>query len=327
MRGAAVALALAGCAAPPVATPGDARPIACARETTAGASATQLGVAATSIGASVVWAGGGPVMRLDLDEDGAALAAPSVAWPGTFDAAIATSIAGRVVVGAIAGETTTLVEAPFGFGAYHELALVGGIVGAPPVVAAGDQLLAPNVWYGGLLVTSLDATWSPHTAQLGVATSAATELAATAVGDEAVIVWPAGDACFVERVLGIATGSGWSEPGACRSPRLASLDGGLALAFERDDGVYLTFADAPAGLHPAQAALVAPGARAPRIVTSGGAYWLSYVDADGNVVVQLGSATLSLAPATTHELAVFGGAPRELAMDASELTVTALCAE
>jgi hypothetical protein len=324
MRCTAVSLLLAGCAASPVATPG---PVACASATIAGASAPQLGVAATSTGASVVWAGGGPVMRLDLDDDGAALAAPQIAWPGTFDAAIATSVAGRVVVGAVAGETTMLLEAPFGFGAYHELALLGGIVGTSPVVVAGDQLLAPNLWYGGLLVTSLDATWSPHTAQLGVSTSSSTELAATAAGDEAVIAWPAGDACFVERVQGIATGTGSSENGACRAPRLASIDGGVALAFERPDGVYLAVAGTAADLHPAQAALVAAGAHAPRIVASGGQYWLSYLDAGGNVVVQLGDQTLALGTATAHELAVFGGAPRELAIDANGLTVTALCAE
>jgi hypothetical protein len=323
MRGSAVSVLLAGCAAAPVATPG---PVACAAATTAGPNALQLGVAATSTGASVVWAGGGPVMRLDLDSKGAALAAPQIAWPGTFDAAIATAVAGRVVVGAVAGETTMLLEAPFGVGAYHEVALLGGIVGTSPVVVAGNQLLAPNLWYGGLLVTSLDATWSPHTAQLGVATASSTELAAIAAGDEAMIAWPAGDACFVERVQSIATGTGSSEVGACRAPRLASIDGGVALAFERPDGVYLAVADTTE-LHPAQAVLVAAGAQAPRIVASGGQYWLSYIDAGGNVVVQLGDHTLALGAAIAHELAVFGGAPRELAIDASGLSVTALCAE
>lgn len=333
MRHAPVALLFAGCATQPlVGVPTAAEPAACARTVVPGVAASALAVAPTPSGATIVWAEPGGVMRLEVSRDGVPAGAPQMTAPGAFDRAVAATIGERVVVGAAGGDTTQVFGAAFGIAPYRELALIGGLAGDSPVVTAGGVRLAPSVWYGGLLVAAFDESWIAHTAQLAVLTPASTELAATTAGDEAVIAWPAGDGCYVERVHDAANGTWWQESGACRAPHLASAGGGVALAFERADGVYLAVAASPAELHPASAQLVAAGAHAPRVIAFGGTYWLAYVDADGTAaagfVDESGALHVTaLEPASALELAVIGGAPRTLAVDAAGLTVTALCAE
>jgi hypothetical protein len=317
------ALALAGCATEPlVGVPSAAQPVACAQTRVDGVAASALAIA----GDTVVWATGDGVMQADLT------GATQMIAPGAYDRVVAATVGDRVVVGASAGDVTMVYGSALGIAPYRELALIGGIAGASPVVTAGGARLAPSVWYGGLLVAEFDDSWIAHTAELAVLTPASTEVAATSVGNEATIVWPAGDACYVERAFDAANGAGWNEPGACRAPHVASVGGGVALVFEQDDGVHLALAATPDALHPSAAPLVAPGARSPRLIAQGGMYWLAYVDANGTAVAGFVDGdgavqTIALAPASALELAVISGTPRVLALDSSGLALTALCAE
>jgi len=267
---------------------------------------------------TVVWVAPEGVTSVNLPDG-----MPQLIAPGSFDAATAVKVDTTVVVGATANDNTRVIEAPLGIAPYHELALLGGVTGASPMVAAGGVKLAPAVWYGGLLLWSFDDQWQPHTAQASVPSPASTEIAAVTVGDEAVIAWSAGDACYIARASDASTVTSWQEAGACSSPKLASVGGTVALSFERADGVYVTN-----DLHPAHAQLVAPGAHAPRLAAASGEYYLAYLDAgmatagrfDGEVVN-----ALPLAPAKALELAVIDGAPQALAIDDGGLT--ALCVE
>jgi hypothetical protein len=313
LRRSAVALLLAGCAQ---AAPRE--PSACTSRTVPGVTAGALSVADTPVGATAVWVAPEGVTSVNLPDG-----APELVAPGSYDSATAVTVGTTVVVGASAGDDTRMLEAPFGIAPYHELALLGGVTGASPMVTAGGVKLAPAVWYGGLLLWSFDDQWAPHTAEAAVPSPASTEIAATTVGDEAVIAWSAGGACYIARAHDAATATWWQESGACSSPKLASVGGSVALAFERDGGVYVT-----TELHPARAQLVAPGAHAPRLVAANGEYYLAYLAAgmanagrfDGEVV----NAT-PLAPATALELAVIDGAPQALAIDDAGLT--SLCVE
>jgi hypothetical protein len=295
--------------------------VACESSRVAGVSARELAVAPAPGGAVIAWAGSDGLMTMD-----------GVIAPGAFEHVVAAAVGDRVVIGASQGDNTLVFGAALGLAPYRELALIGGIAGASPVVTAGGVRLAPSVWYGGLLVATFDDSWLAHTATLAVPTPAAIELAATSVGDEAAIVWSAGGDCYVERVLDAASGVGWHEPGACRAPHLASIDSGVALAFEGDDGVHLAVAGSIDALHPASAPLVAPGARAPRIVASGGAYWLAYLDDAGTAIAGFVDAdgavhATALGAASALELAVYSGAPRVVAADTDGISQTALCTE
>ena len=282
-------------------------------------SAGALAIAPVNGGASVVWADGANVVRVELDGNGAALGAPEVIATGTYARAVAATVGDRVVVGASSGDTTSVFGAALGIAPYRELALIGGVAGSSPVVTAGGTKLAPSVWYGGLLVAALDDTWIAHTAELAVLTPASTEVAATDVGDSAAIVWSTADRCYVEVATSATTGTTWSVPGACHAPHVAALGEDVTLAFERADGVYV------GDLNGAQ--LIAPGARAPRVAAAGGQMWLAYIDESGDAVAGVAGDLVSLGPASQVELAVFGGAPRVVTSGDGGLVTTALCAE
>jgi hypothetical protein len=333
---AAGALAATGCVETPslgVAGPGSAA--RCGVATSPGVVVgDQLAVTATATGATAIWlaAADRSLVTVALDRDGLAHDAPTIAWPGRFDTAAIAAIDDQVVVAATAGITTSLVNAPFGVLPYHELALVGGVSGASPLVAVGVQRIAASVSDGGLLVNGLDAAWAIHTSALAVLTPRAREVAVASIGSEAAIVWSTAAACYLERVFDPARGAGTSEPGACPGPRLAARPAAheVGLVFERDGAIYFT-RGAPAALHPARAIAIADGA-SPRIVAVGGAYWISYLDLNGRAVAGLVGSdgalrTVGLDDATTHDLAVVDGAAVEYTASADGLTASTLCAE
>jgi hypothetical protein len=332
---AAVALAGGCVSAPSLAVQEQPQPVVCATSRLAQpASVTSLAVAPTSEGAALVWTAGGPVMREPLTPDLAPVLEPAEAWPGSYDAVTASVSGDLVIVGALSGDGSYLLEAPFGYGVYRDLAILGGRVGAPPIATAGGEQMTAAVWYGGLRVNAIDDSWQVRTSQLGVSSAHATELAITAAGREAMIAWPTTDACYIERVIDPANGTGWIDPVACPSPRLASTgrDADVALVYEGTEGVYLARATV-ADLHATAATLVAPGARAPRIAADGGGYWLGFVDASGAAQAGLvGSdgvlrTTTVAQSALAIELAVVGDEPRMFAVDDSGTTIATLCAE
>ena len=334
-RAAAVALAGGCVSSPALAVQSEPQPVVCATARLAQpAGVSRFSVAATSQGATLVWADGGrgPVMREPVANDLAPVLEPEQAWPGTYDAVFASASGDLVVVGATSGDGSFLLEAPFGYGNYRELAILGGRVGTPPLATAGGQELTAAVWYGGLRVNAIDTDWQVRTSQLAVASSQATELAMTAAGREAMAVWPTSDACYLERVIDPAHGIGWADPVPCASPRLASTGRDVALVYEGADGVYFARAGV-ADLHATAATLVAPGAHAPRVVADGAGYWLGFLDATGAAAAGLVGSdgvlrTTSIAPsALAAELAIVGGAPRMFVVDASGTTAATLCPE
>jgi hypothetical protein len=271
-------------------------------------------------------------MRQPLTPEATPKLEPAVAWPGVFTAATAASVYDEVVVGAIAGDGTVLLGAPFGYGEYRELAILGGRVGDAPAIIAGNQMLTPNLAYSGMYVNAFDDRWQVHTPELAVLSAHGSELAAAVVGSESLVAWSTPDACYLERILGPANGVGGSVPGACHAPRLASTGNDVALVFERVDGVYFAHG-AIDGLSPTRAALIAPGGSEPHVVASADSYWVDYRDQSGAVVAGVIGADGTLratqvAPAATaHELAVVGGMPRAFTADQQGLTVAALCTE
>jgi hypothetical protein len=255
-----------------------------------------------------------------------------LAWDGAFDRARVAVVDGELVAGAIDDQLgiTWMVAGPPGYAPLSERAILGGVVGASPIVVADGARVSPNVSYGGMFVTGFDATWLPRTAELAVLSGAATDVAAVEVGRIALAAWSTADACFVEEIANAASGTGWSDPATCPAPRLAAIGGEVALVFERDGGVYLA-RGAPATIHATAATRLGDG-RSPRVVADATRFWISYVDpAVGIAIVAIdrdgGTLATSLAADVSggHDLALVGGFPRVFASGATGLVATALC--
>jgi hypothetical protein len=330
-------LAMGCISTPTLGVPGAPEPVVCdasggSLATTGTTGAGALSVVPTLTGATAAWVprGGGPVVTQQLAHDARGAAEPVVTWPGRYDRVVAAAVGDQVVLGAVGDDVTWMLAAPFGLPPYRELALLAGSAGASPVVVAGGDRVTPTAGFGGLLVTGFDATWAPHTSQLEILTPNAVDVAAVAVGDEAIAVWPVDGACYVARVFGAARGASTVEPIACRGPRLASTGADVALVFEGSDGVYLARGPAVA-LHPARAQRLAAGT-SPRIVAIGGRYWISYLDATGALVAGfvddsgLHAIPVDSAP-DAHDLAVVGDLPRVFSASGGTLAMAALCAE
>lgn len=332
----AFALTIAGgCVSPPgVELAGPQAPVVCEQATSSGVGRTsQLGVGVTSAGLSAVWVptGGGPVMTQRLARDGRPLAEAELAWEGSYQGVAVAAIDEQVIVGAIDGDVTWMLAAPFGMPPYRGLAILGGVVGASPLVLAGGQRVTASVSYGGMIVNGFDDAWTPRTSVHAVLTGSSRELAMAHAGREAVVAWPTDSSCYVEQLIDAAHGTAWSDPGRCGSPRLASTGTDAALAFARDGEIYVTRA-ATDSLHATDAIAIAAGSE-PRIVAHNGAYWLSYLDDSGGIVagflddgLQLHSIALADS-VDTHELVISGGLPRVFAAGPAGLTTSGLCAE
>jgi hypothetical protein len=286
-----------------------------------------LSVTSSTWGTTAAWITPSGVMTQRFADDGSPAETAGLAWPGTFDSTTVASVDDYVVLSAVAGEVSVMANASFGQRPYRELGLLSGIAGASPVVVAGGDPVSASVSWGGLLVNGFDAQWNVITAELSVLTPNASEVTMTANAEQALVVWPTGDACFFEAVYDKATGSDWSDPVTCSAPRLASTASDAALVFERDGGIYFVRA-APAQLHASNATRIAAGSM-PRIVAIGDAYWVGYLDAAGEVVIARPgtSAALSLRAADLFELTVVGGTPQIFATAGDVLDVSTVCSD
>jgi hypothetical protein len=333
----ALVLTLAGgCVSPPgIDVPDEAVPFACEQTRSAAVGRTsQLGVALTSAGATAVWvpAGGGPLMSQALARDGRPLAEPEVAWAGSYEGVTVAAIDEQVIVGAVDGDVTWMLAAPFGMPPYRELAIVGGVVGASPLVLAGGQRVTASVSYGGMLVNSFDDAWRARTSVHAVLTASSREVAMAQADGEALVAWPTATACFVERLYNAWSGITRSDEGRCGTPRLAASGGDAALVFERDGDILVARAT-PDALRARDAAVIARG-REPRVVAHDGAYWVSYLDPSGDVVAGRLDDELRLhgvalgdeaGAADAHELVVSDGLPRAFVAGPGGLTTSGLC--
>ena len=318
-------LLVGGCVSPAIEVAHDPQPAVCAQAALPGIGTSSLEVVATPLGATMIWIDGG-VRALRLDPDTRAVGDAALAWPGTFDRASVATIGDQVIVGAVAGDWSWMLAAPLGLPPYRELGILGGLSGESPVVVAGGQRLATTVSYGGMQVNELDATWTPKTSLQMVLTGSARDVAATALGGEAIVVWPTEGACHVARLFDAANGASTTEAVTCGAPRLAASALDVGLVFERDGGVYFARA-AASELSPANAVRIGDG-RAPRLVAVGDRYWVSYLDATGALVAGWPDQLVEVAPAATaHELAIVGGMPRVFAANAEGVAVSTMCVD
>lgn len=301
---------------------------------------SDIAVAATPTGATVfgVPTAGGDLVAFSIDPDGY-LTSPAGGSVIRNDGPYTVSAAAYVdntLIAAVVSSTRVLVNVVQpDLSAYNEIANIDGqFVGKQALMHASSDRITPTSCSAGLTVNPFDSSWTPMTAQLTVSTGQSTGIAAIPLGNEAIVAWSTATDCYVEQVMTSVTGNGSTQAFPCQGARLASDQvATTTLAFEASDGVRL--GSIAGDQLDSATSLIAPGATSPRIVFDGTRTWISYVSSSGDVVVGFmdpGSGQLVITTlagtqpkATAYELALIGGAPWIVSVDAAGYAGYKLC--
>ena len=291
-----------------------------------------MAVIADSAGATIFGVDkiGGSLIGLSIDEQGKMTSAGTKLLVDGFTSLTATRVAGHNIVSAVTGNTTVVSMISDDFTRIDLLAKLDGNLAAP-IVDANGLHLALTAGPSGLNVAGFTASWQEKgAAQLA---STAIGMDATAIGADALVAWSTPTGCTVEQLGTPRTATGLT---ACRSPRLAAGPGFRAeLAYEDSHGVrvgdlYMSGNNAIASTH----AIGAAG-RSPRIAFDGERYWMTYIDARGNVVVGFLAPNLDTLVSfaledvspnpDAYDLKIVGGQPWVFSADATGFAAHALC--
>ena len=276
---------------------------------------------------------GGPLIGYAIDARGKmTTAGTKLTADGGFTAVSASSVDGRYVVATVAGDTTLVNLITQDFAQVQQVGkLEGSLVAARPIVSARDQRLGVTAGATGVQLASFDGAWMQSTT---------TKLAGPAIGmdaisfgQDALVAWSTDSGCMVQEVAFTKTATGLTS---CRSPRLAAGYGNRAeLAYVGAGGVqvgdlYMSGATAIASTH-----AIGHDSTSPRIAFDGQRYWMTYIDARGDVVVGYltadNSSLISMAledvspQADAYELTIVDGQPMVFSADANGYAAHAIC--
>ena len=319
------------------------QPSLCAVESYAG---VDVGAASRDVGLAVVATpqgtavfsvpkAGGPVRGYTIDHRGALVGEErgvELRADAKYTAISATMIDERLVTAAIADDEVVVDMWRNDLGAKFELGRVKGnqIANLPMLPSRGGRVA--TIGDGdGLVAVSFDNGW-----QLGdvehVSAAVPLSLSATALLDDALIVWSTADSCTVRRHL---AGVEATRPRPCLGVRVA-LDPATRrtlLAYEDDGQIVVSdlYAGGHGDLHTDRKLAVGT---APRVVFDGSHFWVSYINERNDVVVGFVAEDGSLRSmalegtqpdASGYELAVIGGTAWVFAVDASGHNAQRMC--
>jgi hypothetical protein len=301
---------------------------------------SDLSVAPTPTGAAVfvVPTSGGNLRGFTVDNDGnvtSGATLKTIRVGGPFTASAAAYVDNTLIAAVISSSRTLVNIIPADLSTYTEIGNVDGErVGKHALLHATIDRITPTACGAGLTVNPFDNLWNPQTSQLSVTTPQSTGIAATPLGNEALVAWSTADQCYVERLTTGAMGVGSSQAWSCAAPRLANdmTTTMSKVVFEAPDGVRLgSIADDQLD---GATTLLAAGATSPRISYDGAQYWISYLDATGTITVgtlQSDGSVLTTQLAGTmpqhdaYELAIINGTPWIYSVDGNGTAGHALC--
>jgi hypothetical protein len=302
---------------------------------------SDVSVASTPTGAAVfvVPTSGGNLRGFTVDVDGNLTSGATIKTvrpsAGAFTASAAAYVDDTLIAVVISSSRALVHIIPADLSTYTEIGNVDGErVGKHALLHATIDRITPTACGAGLTVNPFDNSWNAQTSQLSVTSPQSTGIAATPLGNEALVAWSTADECYIERLTTGATGFGSSQAWSCNAPRLANdmttVDS--KIVFEAADGVRLgTIADDQLA---GSTTLLAAGATSPRISFDGTSYWIAYLDASGTLVagtLQSDGSVLTTPVAgitpqhDAYELAIIGGAPWTYSIDPSGTTAHKLC--
>lgn len=293
-------------------------------------SDADLSVAKTPTGATVFWASasGSDLYGIDIALDRSA-SPVTVVRSGLFQETAAAYVDGRLIVTGRSDVRGLVHAVPSPIGVGTELANFGvstfsktALVGAGP-----DRIMATSC--GQVGYNAFDASWAGVEGTYARTSPGSSDhIEIVPMGARALTAVSLDTGCQFEVATDRATSETRISATRCESSRLAT-DGAneAAMVLENSGGVEIVV-DAADTLSAEHALPIGLGS-SPRVLRTGGRYWLSFLDPTGNVVVgYVDNGTVLLrplvnAPATAagYELAVFDGAPWIIGVDPGSAAV------
>lgn len=253
----------------------------------------------------------------------------------TFTAVSAAYIDERLVTAAVTDEGSVAIDMirP-DLGATANLNTVRGtLVADVPMAHVRDQRLATVGDDTGLTAIQFDTAWQTA-GTMALTTAAPLSMTATRYRDDTMVVWSTDSTCHLSRVAAQRT-SNRNFP--CLNGRLAVnvLDRSGYMVYEEGaDKLMLSQIRVGGESEIANSNLLLEGGHAPKIVFDGSRYWVSYIDARGDVVVgylredgTLRSMALegTQPMAEGYELALINGGVWVFAVDGAGANAQRLC--
>jgi hypothetical protein len=298
-----------------------------------------ISVATTPTGATVfsVPTSSGALAAFNVDGDGnltSAASGSTIRNDGPYTASAAAYVDGKLIAAVVSGTRVLVNVVDPALGSYTEIANVDGeYVGKQALLDLSTARITPTSCSAGLTVNPFDSNWTAMSSQLSVTTSQSIGINAIAVGGDVLAAWSTASECYVEQIVSSANGTGSMQSYPCNAARLLTDGANAAVVFESTDGVHL--ASIAGDQLAAASRLLAPGATAPRALFDGAATWVSYLDSAGDVHVGFFDAAGNVVEtnlagprptSTAYELALIGGAPWIVDVDASGFAGYKICA-
>jgi hypothetical protein len=212
----------------------------------------------------------------------------------------------------------------------------GTNIAEPAFLRTQADLIMPVVGDDGLTLYRFADSFEPIDSKHVMQTKPAVAMTSAQMGVATITAWSTELDCHIMQNATYAPGPAVSISRACPSPRIAvnQKNGRANLLFESNEGVRLMT------IHATQmggdAVVVRPDSTSPRILHDGTNFWISYLDARGDIIVGFLDAqnhlvSMSLAgPKPTrqaYELTMILGAPWIVALDSNGYTAHRMCVD
>ena len=256
----------------------------------------------------------------------------------TFTAVSASQVNGRLTSTALdASSIRVHVIADDLSGAQEVAKLLPGNITKPAFHVADGVNFVPVADDQGLRLELFDGSWQASTRRVAT-TEPATGLAAATMGYSTVAAWSTKANCYMMTLFTAAPGPLATMPEACTSPHLA-IDSATQvgqLVFEGTDGIRM-LTTKHTGFDGVSQLLRRDGT-APRTLWDGQRFWVSYLDARGDIVVgyldggdsghYVSMAIVGPRPGMqAYDLVLIGGQVWAVSFDTSGYTAHRICIE
>lgn len=214
--------------------------------------------------------------------------------------------------------------------------LRGSFVGEPAFYWAQNNLVMPVVDDSGLWLHRFDDSLEPIDSKQILATKPATALAVAQLGGAVMSAWSTDTECYMSINATYGDGVTARVGQACPSPQLATnqLTREGVMLFDSPEGVRLmAFNSTKLG---GEAPIIRSDASSPRTLFDGTNYWVTYLDARGDIVIGFLDAnrhpvTMSLndprPERNAYELTLVDGEPWVFSIDSTGYNAYRLCVD
>jgi hypothetical protein len=221
-------------------------------------------------------------MNLMTDPNGT-----KVLTDATFSAVSASVVDNRLLATAVTADTTYVNLLNDDLTNPQLVAkLPGSFIAQPAFLRADSQTVIAVGGPDGVNMTQFDNSWAQVQSKLVGPSKPVSGLAATQYGSAVLAAWSTvSNECYVQMFAALTPGTQSHTTFACNAPRIAGdvANSTAKIVFEGAGNIRLMHvAHTQMG---GDSVLLRPEGMSPRVVFDGNRYWVSYIDARGDVVV------------------------------------------